>query len=146
MPSPATRSTSSRIPSSTMGSTSRPPARRASPPTPRRADMDDRRSEPSLGQLFGDLTRQLTTLIRQEVDLARTEMAAKVGSTARDSALSGVGGLLLYAAILGLMATVILGLIDAGLEPWLAALIVSVVVAAIGGGLIATGRNRLAQA
>src|SRR3954454_11685629 len=106
--------------------------------------MDERRSEPSLGQLFGDLTRQLTTLIRQEIDLARTEMTAKVGSTARDSALMAVGGALIYASIFALMATVILGLIDAGVTPWLAALIVGVIVAAIGGGLIMVGRNRLA--
>jgi hypothetical protein len=108
--------------------------------------VDDRRSEPSLGQLFGDLTRQLSTLIRQEVDLARTEMTTKVGSTARDGAFVAVGGLLVYAAMLGLMATVILGLIDAGMEPWVAALIVSVIVAGAGGALIVTGRNRLAQA
>jgi Putative Actinobacterial Holin-X, holin superfamily III len=107
--------------------------------------MDERRSEPSLGQLFGDLTRQLTTLIRQEIDLARTEMTAKVGSTARDSALMAVGGALIYASIFALMATVILGLIDAGVTPWLAALIVGVIVAAIGGGLIMVGRNRLAS-
>jgi hypothetical protein len=108
--------------------------------------VDDRRSEPSLGQLFGDLTRQLSTLIRQEVDLARTEVTAKAASTARDGAFIGVGALLVYAAMLGLMATVILGLIDAGLEPWLSALIVSVMVAAAGGGLIVVGRKRLAQA
>jgi hypothetical protein len=108
--------------------------------------MDDRRTEPTLGQLFGDLSRQLSTLIRQEVDLARTEVTAKVGSTARDSALIGLGGALLYAAVLALMATVVLGLVEAGLDPWLAALVVTVVVGAIGAALVMTGRGRLASA
>jgi hypothetical protein len=108
--------------------------------------VDDRRTEPSLGQLFGDLTRQLSTLIRQEVELARTEVTAKVGSTARDSALIGVGGALVYAAIFPLMAMIVFALIDAGLDPWLAALIVAVIVGAVGIGLIVVGRDRLASA
>jgi hypothetical protein len=39
--------------------------------------MTQARDERSLGDLFGDLSRQLTTLIRQEIELARTEMTAK---------------------------------------------------------------------
>jgi len=108
--------------------------------------MDDRRSEPSLGQLFGDLGRQLSTLIHQEVDLARTELSAKVGSTARDGALIAIGGALVYAALLVLLATAILGLIDTGLDPWLAALIVGVIVGVIGVTCMIVGRNRLASA
>jgi len=108
--------------------------------------VDDRRSDPSLGQLFGDLTRQLSTLIRQEVDLARTEVTTKVTGTARDSALIGIGGTLVYAAILTLIATAVLGLIDAGVEPWVAALIVALIVGAAGVVLIVVGRDRLASA
>ncbi len=108
--------------------------------------MDDRRDERSLGQLFGDLTRQMTTLIRQEIDLARTEMTTKAGAAGRDAAMVGVGGALLYAGLLGLMATIVLGLIQAGLDPWLAALIVAVVVAVVGGVLVQRGRSGLANA
>jgi hypothetical protein len=108
--------------------------------------VDDRRSDPSLGQLFGDLTRQLSTLIRQEVDLARTEVTAKVTGTARDGALIAAGGALVYAAILTLIATAVLGLIGAGVEPWVAALIVGLIVGAVGVGLIVAGRDRLASA
>jgi hypothetical protein len=108
--------------------------------------MDERRDDRSLGQLFGDLTRQLTTLVRQEVDLARAEVTTKVGTTARDGALIGLGGALLYAAVLGLMATLVLLLVDAGWDPWPAALVVTLIVAAIGGALVVVGRNRLAEA
>lgn len=107
--------------------------------------MDERRDERSLGQLFGDLSRQLTTLVRQEAELARTELSAKAGSMVRDGALIGAGGALLYAALLGLMATVAIVLIDAGLDAWLAALVVSAIVGTVGAGLVVTGRNRLAE-
>ena len=108
--------------------------------------MDDRRDDRSLGQLFGDLSRQLTTLVRQEVDLARTELSSKVGSTVRDGALMGLGGALLYAALLGVMATLVIALVDAGVDAWLAALLVSVLVGVVGAGLVMVGRNRLAEA
>jgi Putative Actinobacterial Holin-X, holin superfamily III len=108
--------------------------------------VEDRRDDRSLGQLFGDLSRQLTTLVRQEIDLARTEVTGKVSTTVRDGALIGLGGALLYAALLGVMATLVIALIDAGLDPWLAALLVSVVVGVIGAGLVMVGRNRLTEA
>jgi Mg-chelatase subunit ChlI len=42
------------------------------------------------------------------------------------------------------MASIVLGLIEAGLDPWLAALLVGIVVAAVGGALVARGRSGLA--
>lgn len=108
--------------------------------------MDERRDEKSLGQLFGDLANQLTTLVRQEIELARTEVTSKATSVGRDAAMIGAGGALVYAGFLGLMAALILLLIQAGLDPWLAALLVGLVVAGIGGALIARGRSALASA
>jgi hypothetical protein len=108
--------------------------------------VDQRSDDRSLGQLFGDLTRQMTTLVRQEIELARTEMTAKAGAAGRDAAMVGAGGALLYAAFLGLMATVVLGLVQAGVTPWLAALIVAVVVGVAGGLLVQRGRSGLANA
>ncbi|MBA2701024.1 MAG: phage holin family protein [Chloroflexi bacterium] len=107
--------------------------------------MDDRKDERSLGQLFGDLSRQLSTLVRQEIDLARTEVTGKAGAMSRDAAFIGVGGALLYAALLAVLAAVTLLLVDAGLTPWLAALIVGIAVAVIGGALIARGRSGLSR-
>jgi hypothetical protein len=105
--------------------------------------MDAQRDERSLGQLFGDLTRQLSTLVRQEIDLARTEVTTKAGAVSRDAAMIGIGGALAYAGLLALLAAVILILVQAGLDPWLSALIVGVLVAGIGGFLIMRGRDGL---
>ena len=102
--------------------------------------MDARRDERSLGDLFGDFSRQVSTLVRKEIDLARTEVTSRARAATQDAALVGAGGLLAYA---GLLAAGVLLLIDTGFEPWLAALLVSVVVMAIGAALMWRGREGL---
>ena len=108
--------------------------------------MQQTRDDRSLGELFGDLTRSLSTLIRQEVELARTEMTARAGRLSRGAGMVGIGGALLYAALLGAMAVFILGLVELGLTPWLAALVVTIVVAVVGGLLVASGQDALKKA
>jgi len=103
------------------------------------------RDDRSLGQLFGDLTRDITILVRKEIELARTEMTHRAGSLGRDAATAGVGGALIYAGFLGLMAAVILLLARAGLDAWLAALIVGLVVVAVGAFLVQRGRSGIAR-
>jgi hypothetical protein len=105
--------------------------------------MDARRDERSLGDLFGDLSRQLSTLVRKEMELARTEVTTQARAATQDAALIGAGGALAYAGVLVLLGAVVLVLVDAGLEPWFAALLVSVIAMAIGGALIWRGREGL---
>jgi hypothetical protein len=107
--------------------------------------VDETRDDRSLGQLFGDLTRQLSTLVRAEIDLARTEVTSKAGVLGRDAAMVGAGGALVHAGFLALMAAVVLLLVEVGLEAWIAALLVGVVVAAVGGFLVQRGRTELQQ-
>lgn len=107
--------------------------------------MDDRRDERSLGELFGDLSRQLTTLVRQEIDLARTEVTASAGAAAKDAAMAGIGAVLLHAAVLAALATVTLLLIELGVTPWLAALIVTIAVGAAGFLLVTRGREAMSS-
>lgn len=106
--------------------------------------MTERHDDRSLGELLGDLGTQVTTLVRQEIELARTEVTDRASAAGRDAALVGLGGALVYAGVLGLMAAVVLGLIEAGLDPWISALLVGVIVAAVGGALVARGRSGLA--
>jgi hypothetical protein len=105
--------------------------------------MDARRDDRSLGQLLGDLSRQLSTLVRQEIDLARTETTARVSAVSRDAALIGAGAALGYAGLLFLLAALAALLIQAGLDPWLSALLVGAVTLAIGGALAWRGREGL---
>ena len=105
--------------------------------------MDASRDDRSLGQLFGDLSRQLSTLVRQELDLARTETTARVSAVSRDAALIGAGAALGYAGLLFLLVAVVALLIQAGLDPWLSALLIGAVTLAIGGALVWRGREGL---
>jgi hypothetical protein len=108
--------------------------------------MDAQRDDRSLGQLFGDLTRQLGTLVRKEIELARTAITPPAPRVGRDAAMLGAGGALAYAALLVALIAVALLLIDIGLTPWLAFLIVAAIVGAIAAVLIQRGRAELQRA
>jgi hypothetical protein len=107
--------------------------------------MTTRTDDRSLGDLFGDLSRQLTTLIRQEIDLARTEMTSKVTTAGRDAALVGAGGAVAYAGALVLLGAIVLILVRMGVDAWLAALIVGLIAVAVGAVLINRGRSGLSN-
>lgn len=100
--------------------------------------MQARQDDRSLGELFSDLTREMSTLVRQEVALAKTEMTEKVSALGKNAAMLIVGGALLYAAFLALVATAIIALAYA-MPWWLAALIVTIIVAIIGGVMARMG-------
>lgn len=87
----------------------------------------------SLGELFGDLSREISTLFRQEVQLARVEITSKLPKLGKDIGFLVIGGAVAYTGVLALVATAIIALAYA-LPWWLAALIVGVVVTA--GGLL----------
>jgi uncharacterized membrane protein YqjE len=107
--------------------------------------MQERKDERSLGELFSDLAQQTGTLVRQEVQLAKTEMTQKATAVGKDIGFLAVGGLIAYAGLLALIATIIIILGTVGLPWWLAALIVTVVVLAIGGILVQRGLSALKQ-
>jgi len=55
--------------------------------------MHAQKDERSLGELFGDLARDMGVLVRQEINLATTEMTHKATSVGRELAVLAVGGL-----------------------------------------------------
>ena len=107
--------------------------------------MTQQRDQRSLGELFGDLTRQMSALVRQEFELARAEVTGKATSAARDVGILGAGIGLLYAALLVLLGAVVLFLIDQGITAWLAALVVAIVVAVVGALCVMAARQALAS-
>jgi hypothetical protein len=108
--------------------------------------VQSRKDERSLGELFGDLARDMGALFRQEVQLATTEMTHKATHAAKDLAVIAVGALVAYAGLLGIVAALIIGLAAAGLSWWQAALLVGFVVAAIGAVLVQRGLGALKHA
>jgi hypothetical protein len=104
--------------------------------------MRDGRDDRSLGDLFADLARELGELVRQEAQLAKAELRQNASQAGRAIAALVVGGAIVYAGVLALLAAAILGLGQAGLPWWLAALLVGVVVVVI--GAVVTARARAA--
>jgi len=108
--------------------------------------MAESRSERSLGDLFGSLTTQLGQLIHKEVELARTEITANAVRTGKNASLIGVGGAVAYGGFLVVLAAAVAILTTLGLDLWLAALIVGLVVIGVGYALIQRGRSQLESA
>lgn len=104
--------------------------------------MERQREEPSLGELFSRLASDTSTLVRKEVDLARTEMVQKATAAGRDVGMLGAGGAIAYAGFLALLAALIAGLGQI-IPVWLAALIVGVLVVGVGALLVQRGLSAL---
>lgn len=97
----------------------------------------------SLGELFSELTRETTTLVRQEVALAKTEMSHKAAEVGKDVGFLAAGALVAYAGFLVLIAMLVIALVQLGVTPWLAALVIGVVVLGAGGILVRAGLTKL---
>ena len=83
--------------------------------------------------------------MRDELALARAEMTEKGKKAGVGAGLLGGGGLVALYGVAALLTAVVLGLAEA-MPPWLAALIVAVVLFAVAGGLAISGRRQVAQA
>jgi tetrahydromethanopterin S-methyltransferase subunit G len=105
--------------------------------------MQAHKDERSLGDLFGDLARETSTLVRQEVELAKTEMSQKATRVGKDIGFLVAGGAVAYAGFLALIAAIAIGLGQLGVPWWLATLLVALVVGGIGGVLVMQGLNAL---
>jgi hypothetical protein len=107
----------------------------------RPAAGDDR----SLGELFAELSRETSDLVRAEVALAKAEMSQKAAQVGKDVGFLTIGGFVVYAGFLALVAALIIGLGQLGLTWWLSAFVVGIVVAAVGGFLVMRGIDDLKQ-
>ena len=105
--------------------------------------MQQTNDERSLGDLFGDLARDMGTLVSQEMTLARTELTEKASRVGKDVAVLAAGGLVAYAGLLAIIAAAIVLIADLGVPLWASALIVGVVVAVVGYLLVQRGISAL---
>jgi uncharacterized membrane protein YqjE len=110
--------------------------------TPR--DPDGLR-EQSIGDLLKQLSQETSTLVRQEMALARVELTEKgkrAGVGAGMLGGAGIAGLL----ALGTLTAFLILLLDEWMDSWLAALILTVIWGAIAGVLALQGRNKVQEA
>jgi hypothetical protein len=104
----------------------------------------DLRERP-VGDLLKQLSEETSTLVRQELALARAELEAqgkRAGMGAGMLGGAGVAGLL----TLGALTATLIAVLDTAMATWLAALIVTVIWAAVAGVLALQGRNKIKEA
>ena len=106
--------------------------------------QDDLRERP-IGDLLKQLSQETTTLVRQELDLAKAEVAQKGQKAGKGAGMFGGAGIMGFLALGALTAALILA-IGTAIEEWIAALIVGLVYAAIAGVLALQGRNKVREA
>ena len=100
--------------------------------------------ERSIGELFGELSQDVAMLVRQEAQLAKTEMQQKLSKVTSDLVSLAAGGVVALVGGLALTAAVILLLVDpVGMKPWLAALLVGAVLGIVGWVLLQRGMKDL---
>ena len=92
--------------------------------------------------LLSDLASETGQLVQQELALFKAEMQQKLGRLGQGGGALAAGGLIAFSGWLALIAAAILGLSHV-LAPWLAALIVGLVVIGLGAGLLFFGKSRL---
>ena len=103
-----------------------------------------RAEDRSIGELFGQLTQDMTLLFRQELQLARTEMSDKVSRVTGNLVSVLAGGFVAYIGALALVAALILGLHElADIAPWVSALIVGALFAIAGYVMLNRGMKEL---
>jgi uncharacterized membrane protein YqjE len=99
----------------------------------------------SLKQLVSNLGQDMGLLVRQEVQLAKTEITEKVSQVAKGGAMIGVGAFMAYVGLLALAATLVLIGIAIGIVAWLSALIVTVLFLLVGWSVIQGGRTSMTE-
>ncbi|POX49549.1 hypothetical protein C3489_24595 [Streptomyces sp. Ru71] len=99
----------------------------------------------SVGELVGQATEQLSRLVRQEIGLAKEELAEKGRRAGRGGGMLGAAGAFAYAGLLAAAGTAIAAL-SLVLSVWAAALIVTALLFAVAGVLAVAGRSQLRRA
>ena len=104
----------------------------------------DLRERP-IGELFSKLSAETSTLIRQEMELARAELTEKGKEAGKGAGLFGGAGAVGLLGAGALTAGLIL-LLDTAIAGWLAAVLVGLVYVAVAAVLAMQGRNRIQAA
>jgi hypothetical protein len=101
--------------------------------------------EASTGQLLAQATEDISTLIRDELALAKQDLATTGKKVGIGAGLFGLAGTLALYGLGALIATVILA-ISQGLAPWIAAAIVTAVLFVAAGVAAIVGKGSISTA
>lgn len=105
--------------------------------------QENLRGQP-IGELVKQLSEQTSTLVRQEIELAKTELSERGKAAGAGAGILGGAGVVGLLAAGALTAFLILLLAEA-MDAWLAALIVALVYGAGAALLALNGRSRIRE-
>jgi hypothetical protein len=98
-----------------------------------------------IGELLKQLSQETTTLVKQELELAKAEMTVKAKEGGKGAGLLG-GGAVAGLLFLGSLTATVMGILDTFMKFWIAALIVTVLWGIVAAVLALQGRNKLQEA
>jgi len=102
-------------------------------------------NEASTADLIKALSEQTSRLVRQEVELAKTELTIKGKRAGAGAGMFGGAGLLALDAA-GALVAAIIGALSLAMDVWLAALIVAVVLGAAAAVVALAGKKKVQEA
>jgi uncharacterized membrane protein YqjE len=100
-------------------------------------------AEPSVGELVSSLSEDFTTLVRQEIKLAKVEMQESAAKATRNVAMMAAGGFVAYAGVILVLIALAILIGNAINSLWLGSLIVGIVVIVLGAILLSSGLSGL---
>jgi uncharacterized membrane protein YqjE len=115
--------------------------------TARQPQGDGLRTEPkqadkSLGELFGEMTREVSDLMRKEVELAKVEIKEEVGRAGKAGSMLGAGAGAGYFALL-FVSLALAWLLDQAMPIALAFFLVGLLYGIAAAVLITRGREQM---
>ena len=105
--------------------------------------QQDDSAERTLGQLVAEATQDISSIVRSEVALAKAEMAADAKKAGLGAGMFATAGVFAFLALILLLIAAAYGLVALGLSPWLAFLIVALVLLIIGAVLVLVGKRSI---
>jgi uncharacterized membrane protein YqjE len=101
------------------------------------------RNDASVGELVSRVATDLSTLVRQELALAKAEVKHEAGQAGKAAGMFGVGALAGVMTLVFLSVAALFGLVAAGLSTWLSALVIGVLWAVLGGIFVLLGAREV---
>jgi uncharacterized membrane protein YqjE len=101
------------------------------------------RNDASVGELVSRVATDLSTLVRQELALAKAEVKQEAAQAGKAAGMFGIGAFAGVMTLVFLSIAALFGLVAAGLSTWLSALIIGVLWAVIGGVFALLGAREI---
>jgi hypothetical protein len=102
-------------------------------------------TEETLGALFANASRDLSALVRSEIELAKAEIRVDVENGVKGGAMFGAAGFLSVLAVILLSIAAAYGLVAAGLHPGWAFLIVAGAYLLLAAALALVGKRTVSK-